>query len=53
MPPSNKNYNRAINNFLSKNASFKKYTFTKNAKQALNAFIKRTLKDALKQKPKK
>lgn len=51
--PTNKNYNRAINNFLSKNTSFQKFKFNKKAKEALNAFIKRTLKDALKQKPKK
>jgi IS30 family transposase len=49
----NKNYNKLIDEFLKKNTTFQKYKFNKKAKDSLNAFIRRTLKNELmKSKPK-
>jgi|SaaInl0LU_22_DNA_1037365.scaffolds.fasta_scaffold00868_4 hypothetical protein len=46
MPPKN-NYNKLIDDFLKKNTSFQKYKMTKKARESLNAFIRRTLKNEL------
>lgn len=48
----NKNYNKLIGEFLKKNTTFRKYKLDKKAKDALNSFIRRTLKNELmKSKP--